>query len=41
MEIMFIFRKFEGYIQSGIGARSIPVGRLACRQAVRQKHGLV
>ena len=29
MEIMFIFRKFESYIPSGIGARSFPVGRLA------------
>ena len=28
-EITFIFRKFEGYIPSGIGARSIPVDRLA------------
>ena len=26
---MFIFRKFEGYIPSGIGTRSLPVGRLA------------
>ena len=28
-EITFIFRKFEGYIPSGIGARSVPVSRLA------------
>ena len=28
-EITFIFRKFEGYIPSGIGSRSVPVGRLA------------
>ena len=28
-EITFIFRKFEGYIPSDIGARSIPVDRLA------------
>ena len=37
MEITFIFRKFEGYIPSGIGARSVPVSRLAGRQAGRQK----
>ena len=29
MKITFIFKKFEGYIPSGIGARSIPVERLA------------
>ena len=29
MEMTFIFRKFEDYIPSGIGARSVPVGRLA------------
>ena len=33
LEIKFIFRKFEGYIHSGIGSRSVPVswqaGRLA------------
>ena len=29
MEMTFIFRKFEGYIPSGIGARSVSVGRLA------------
>ena len=28
-EITFISRKFEVYIPSGIGARSIPVDRLA------------
>ena len=28
-EIMFVFRKFEGYIPSSIGARSVPVSRLA------------
>ena len=28
-EITFIFRKFEGYIPSGIGSRSVPDGRLA------------
>ena len=28
-EIMFIFRKFEGYIPSGIGSRSVPVDRQA------------
>ena len=33
MDIMFIFRKFEGYIHSGIGSRSVPVDRLAGRQA--------
>ena len=27
--ITFIFRKFEGYIPSGIGARSVPVSRQA------------
>ena len=32
-EITFIFRKFEGYIHSGIGSRSVPVGRLAGRPA--------
>ena len=31
MEIMFIFRKFEGYILSGIGFKSVPVDRLAGR----------
>ena len=34
-EITFIFRKFEGYIPSGIGARSVPVGRQADRLAGR------
>ena len=29
MEITFISRKFEGYIPSSIGARSIAVDRLA------------
>ena len=28
MEITFIFRKFEGYIHSDIGSRSVPVDRL-------------
>ena len=28
-EIVFIFRKFEGYIPSSIGSRSVPVGRQA------------
>ena len=37
MEIMLIFRKFEGYILSGIGSRSVPVDK----QAVRQKCDLV
>ena len=32
-EIMFIFRKFEGYIPSGIGSRSVPLGREAGRLA--------
>ena len=31
--ITFISRKFEGYIPSGIGSRSVPVGRLAGRLA--------
>ena len=32
MEITFIFRKFKGYIHSGIGSRLVPVDRLAgCR----------
>ena len=30
-EIAFIFRKFEGSILSGIGSRSVPVGRQAGR----------
>ena len=34
MEITFIFRKFEGYIPSGIGAKSVPVSRQASRQNV-------
>ena len=29
----FIFRKFEGYIPSGIGSRLVPVGRLVSRLA--------
>ena len=32
-EITFIFRKFEGYIRSGIVSRSVPVGRQAGRLA--------
>ena len=36
-EITFIFRKFEGYIPSGIGARSVPVSRQAGWLAGRQK----
>ena len=32
-EITFIFRKFEGYIPSSIGARSVPVSRQAGRLA--------
>ena len=32
-EIMFISRKFEGCIPSGIGTRSIPVSRQAGRLA--------
>ena len=44
-EITFIFRKFEGYIPSGIGTRSVPVsrqaGRLAGWQAVRRKRNFV
>ena len=28
-EITLIFRKFEGYILSGIGSRSVPVSRQA------------
>ena len=35
MEIVLIFRKFEGYILSGIGSRSVPVDRQAGRLAVR------
>ena len=31
-EITCIFKKFEGYILSGIGSRSVPVDRLAGRQ---------
>ena len=30
-EIMFIFRKFEGYMHRGIGSRSVPVDWLAGR----------
>ena len=37
MEIMFIFRKFEGYMHSGIGSRSVPIG---C-QTNRQKCDLI
>ena len=33
-EITFIFRKFEGYIHSGIGSKSVPVGRLADENAI-------
>ena len=40
-EIMLIFRKFEGYIPSGIGARSVPVSRQAGRQAGRRKRNFV
>ena len=29
MEITLIFKKFEGYILSGIDSRSVPVDRLA------------
>ena len=29
MEITFIFRKFEGYIHSSIGSKSVPIDRLA------------
>ena len=36
MEITFVFMKFEGYMLSGIGARSIPVSRQAGWQAGRQ-----
>ena len=35
---MLIFRKFEGYILSGIGSRSVPVDGLA---AVRRKRDLI
>ena len=35
------FGKFEGYILNGIGSRSVPVYRLAGRQAVRRKRDLV
>ena len=35
-EITFIFRKFEGYIPSGIGAKLIPVSRQAGWLAGRQ-----
>ena len=28
-EIALIFRKFEGYVLSSIGSRSVPVDRLA------------
>ena len=31
MEIALIFGKFEGYILSGIGSRSVPVDRQAGR----------
>ena len=41
MEMMLIFRKFEGYILSGIGSRLVPVDRLAGWQAVRQKRDLI
>ena len=37
MEIILIFRKFEGYIPSSIGARSVSVNR----QAGRQKHNFI
>ena len=44
-KITLIFGKFEGYILSGVGSRSVPVGRQAgrpaVRRAVRQKHDLV
>ena len=33
MEIALIFGKFEGYILSGIGSRSVPVGRQASWQS--------
>ena len=36
MEVMFIFRKLEGYMHSGIDSRSVPVDRLAGWQAGRQ-----
>ena len=32
MEITYIFRKFEGYIQSSVGSVSVPVGSLAAGQ---------
>ena len=41
MEMTFIFRKFEGYIPSGIGTRSVPVGRLAGWLAGKQKCNFV
>ena len=34
-EIKFIFRKFKGYIHSGIGSKSVPVGRQVGRLAGR------
>ena len=40
MEIA-LFEKFEGYILSGTGSRSVAVDRLAGRQAVRRKRDLV
>ena len=36
-----MFGKFEGYILSDIGSRSVPVDRLAGQQAVRQRHDLI
>ena len=35
MKITFIFSKFEGYIRSDIGSRSVPVGRQAGWLAAR------
>ena len=40
-EITFIFRKFEAYIHSSIGSRSVSIDRLARRQAGRRKRDLV
>ena len=34
MERLITFRKFEGYIHSGIVSRSIPVGRLADKNMI-------
>ena len=40
-EIALIFGKFEGYILSGIGSRSVPIDGQAGQQGVRQKRDLI